>query len=191
MKDNRLSEIRHKIDALRIDEKTREQLFVAEIDAAQAAIEAAEVEMKKSYNTVNTRGYARAMNDRRRAQDRKNIYNERLSQLRESPLITRAEYVSTAHDVNAAQEAILKAAHLKIVQLIDEAAAIARQAEEEVAEGDACLKTLQVDLYKDPEYLSTIDGLKPFKLKKWRDNTVPRFVEDLKASTFYRNAPGR
>ena len=191
MTDNRISEIRRDLDALRIDEETREQMFVAEINAAEAAIAAADDEMKKSYNTVNTRGYARAMNDRRRARERKNIYNDRLSQLRESPLITRAEYVATANDINAAQEAIFKAAHLKIVRLIDEAAAIAKQAEEEVAEGDACLKVLQVDLYKDPEYMTTIDELKPFKLKKWRDYTVRGFVDSLTESDFYQNAPGR
>ena len=188
MSNEHLSEIRKKLDLIKTDETAREQMILEEVDASRRALKAAEDEMKKKKEVSDVRGYGRAIIDKHRAQDNINFYTSQLENLKSRPLITRAEYLSTLEKVEAEQRAINAAAQSKIVRLIDEAVEIAKEAEADIADGNHCLMILQVDCFKDPEYLVAIDEFKPFKHKKWSDSTVGDFVDGLKESDFYKNA---
>ena len=184
---NKINEIRQELDSLLLannEEKDRSRELV---ETARKAQDAATIETAEAYKAADVKRYHAAQDACRAAADAIKMHSARLAEAERAQLITAGEYADRVHIIEAEQEAAYNKAYSQIAGLIDKAAEINKQLQKDIEAGDDCLKVLQVDCFKDPEYMNAPEAVKYYKLKHWTRQEVPQFVDFMLESEFYKD----
>ena len=182
----KLEDIRIHLDQLVLEATSQENELLESIRLSERILNDATSKMNTAYAEANVSEYHTAQDERRQASDAIEMYKAKLDSLKSNPLITREEYSSLSQDITDEQEKAEKKAFRRITKLIEEAIDINAHLLKEIQAGDECLSRLQIECFKDPEYLNAPDGAKRYRVKKWNDYKVPYFVDYLKNSDFYK-----
>lgn len=182
-----INEIRQELDALILADKEKRAALQEKISAARDAQTAAMIDAAEAYKRAKVERYHKAQEAQRAATDAIEMQSARLAEMEAAPLITPEEYQERIQTIEAEQAATYKAAYMKISKLIDKAAEICDKMQEDITAGDNCMKLLQVDCYKDPDYMNAPEGVKVYKLKHWHAQDVQQFAAFLRESEFYKN----
>ena len=184
----KLEDIRTHLNELVSEATSQENELLESIRLSERILHDATSRMNTAYADANVSEYHTAQDERRQAQDAIEMYKAKLDSLKSNPLITREDYSSLLADITAEQEKAERKAFRRITKLIEEAIDINTHLLNEIQSGDECLSRLQIECFKDPDYLNAPNGAKQFRVKKWKDYKVPYFVEYLKNSDFFKAA---
>lgn len=139
------------------------------------ALEAAE----KAYKKAKIEDYHKAQDEERINSDAIKMYESKLAELRNEPVISNAKFKELHGDIAAYLANIVGEDKEDLRELVVEMVKIKEAESEILTEGNALIEHIQKDLLKDPCGLFTKSGgfiEQPNKVKKFRDYSVMEFL---------------
>lgn len=180
-------------DALQKNAAAIEEIM-KNIESAQAAKAKAEQDAETAFNKADAKSHRKAKMNAKAAAEDITTYNEILNRRNESPIISNTQYESAVSDVLAEMARMVAEDKEKVIALADQIAQIADREKEFVATGNALLKKLQHDLYRDADCTRTdSSGHKQhdsYREKRFKDTNVVYFSDRIIGSDFYKNSGG-
>lgn len=121
------------------------------VETTKANKEKAEKKAEKALRDGDVDAYQKAQDAIKKADATITVHGNLLQRLKEEPILPREEYESKVADVLAELERIVSKDREKVVSLIDQIADIAEKEDVTIKRGNAILKKLQHDLYRDAD----------------------------------------
>lgn len=130
----------------------------AKLEKAREALQAAEKEAAASTEAEDVKAYQKAKADRADAAAAAELFERRISDLKDKPLISKGEYEKTVADLMNAITTEDNAAREKIAASINTIQQLGNELNASIKYGNELLHQLQHDVFKDPAEMICANG---------------------------------
>lgn len=144
-----LKEMRNRLDALKSANLEEIEKVNSMIETAKQMLDKATADAAEAYAKDDTKGYHRASDNIRVANDALEMYRTKIDELATKPLVTEAEYRAGIEAVMAELDSVVAKARRDILPLVEQLNKINDAMLDAISYGDAIFYDLQRKVFKD------------------------------------------
>ena len=174
-------EIRGLIKSKLDESNEKKKVYNEAIRKAEAEIEKATDQMHASYDEADVKGYHKAQDAVRTAQDIKEMYSKKLKELEEKKLLQDDEYNTLCNSIRNDIKAAEEETKAKLKELIAELWTICVGYNQNVRDAVSLLHDLQFEIMKDDCCIVSASGVKVFISSKDISNKMRNDSLNLKS----------